>query len=213
MLSILVTANHVLDHFGLVNGFGHVSVRDPGDPSRFYMTGHAPPRFVQSSDDLYHYTVVDGSPAAGGSAGTSPWSERFVHQGIYKRYAEVKSVVDSHSQVVVAAGVSGVPMRAAYHMAGFVGSHDVPNFDASSCYGSDQKRNMLINDVKLGEGLASALDGTDMLQRVPTSKLPLHALVLQRGHSFTTCSGVFQYGWRTDDRTLDNQGANRARSR
>jgi HCOMODA/2-hydroxy-3-carboxy-muconic semialdehyde decarboxylase len=37
VLSDLVVANHILVNEGVLDGFGHISVRDPSNPERFFI--------------------------------------------------------------------------------------------------------------------------------------------------------------------------------
>ena len=192
MLSLLITANHVLDHYGLTDGFGHISVRDPMDSSRFYMTGSTTPGFVSSESDLAHYQInQDASPVVPGDpkSNTSPFSERFCHSEVFKRFPSVQSVAHSHSRDVIVAGVSGVPMRPMFHMAGFLGSEGaVPVFDIAECYDRNERmRNMLVNSSELGAALAESLCNDDKaaMRTVEADQTPDYTVSLQRGHGFT----------------------------
>ena len=120
-LSLLITANHILDYYQILTGFGHVSVRNPLNNSTFFMTGSQPPALVRSPDDLWEFFVDDASPANNLSINQSKYSERFIHQAIYKKFPNQRSVIHSHSRSVIPYGISGVPFRPTYHMAGFIG--------------------------------------------------------------------------------------------
>ena len=79
--------------------------------------------------------------------------ERFIHGEIYKTRPEVMSVVHNHSPSVVPFSVTGVPMRALFHMAAFVGD-GLPNFEIREVKpGSD----LLVKDPMLGKALATTL--------------------------------------------------------
>ena len=119
-LSLLITANHILDYYQILTGFGHVSVRNPLNNGTFFMTGSQPPALVRSPDDLWEFHVEDASPANNISENQSKYSERFIHQGIYKRFPNQRSVIHSHSRSVIPYGISGVSLRPTYHMAGFI---------------------------------------------------------------------------------------------
>ena len=45
-ISDLVHANHILCNEGVVDGFGHVSVRDERDPERFWLARSMAPAMV-----------------------------------------------------------------------------------------------------------------------------------------------------------------------
>ncbi len=182
-LFLLVTANHILSHYGIIDGFGHVSVRSPEDPNTFYVTGGTPPAFVSTAADLAHCNVSDAAPVTPGSGGTSPWSERFNHSEVYKRYPGVMSVVHSHSNAVIAQGVSGRPIKPMFHMAGFLGEQ-VPVFDIADCYEEGDAQNILVNKVKFGTALAGALSAAPI--KDGQDPLPDYTVALQRSHGFTT---------------------------
>lgn len=185
-LSRLITANHILDHHNLTDGFGHISLRNPDIPSTFYMTGQPATAFVTNESDLAHYQIEDGSPVVPGDPGstTHPYSARFCHSGIMKRYPGVKAVVHSHSPAVTTVGVTGVGLKPVYHMAGFLGDR-VPVFDIGDVYDEEpslMQRNMLVNSVELGDRLASCLSAPTNNQ----TAVPEYTVVLQRGHGFCT---------------------------
>src|SRR5690349_20672387 len=50
----VVLANHILADQGVVDGFGHVSIRDPADPNKFLMARSMAPELVTPADVLEH---------------------------------------------------------------------------------------------------------------------------------------------------------------
>src|SRR3974377_2098094 len=48
----LVIANRILPNEGILDAFGHVSVRHPDDPGRFLLSRHRAPELVEPSDIL-----------------------------------------------------------------------------------------------------------------------------------------------------------------
>ena len=60
LIADLVAANRILAHEGVVDAFGHVSVRHPKDPGRFLMSRARPPELVEPRD-LMEF-ALDGSP-------------------------------------------------------------------------------------------------------------------------------------------------------
>lgn len=84
ILSTLITANHILDYNKVVDGLGHISVRNPNNNATFFMTGNPPPALVRSLSDLNEFYIGDGSAVSPSAdrAAQSPYSERFIHQGI-----------------------------------------------------------------------------------------------------------------------------------
>lgn len=145
----LVAANRILYREGIVDGFGHVSVRHPRDPNRFLMSRSLAPDLV-TADDLIEYDL-DGNPVD--LNGRSQYSERFIHAEIYRARPDVQSVVHNHSPAVVPFGVSSEPLRPVYHMAAFIGD-GIPVFDLRERFGDTE---MLVNNPDRGRALAERL--------------------------------------------------------
>ena len=186
VLSTLITANHILDYNSILDGLGHISVRNPLNASTFYMTGKAPPALVTSAQDLAEYYISDGSPVAGAdqSRTESGFDERFIHQSLLKRYPTQNSVVHSHARSVIPFGISDVAFEPTYHMTGFIGE-TVPVFDVAEYYLPNDTQNMLINNPRLGAALADAFS-TPAHNITKNNTQPDYTLVLQRGHGFST---------------------------
>ena len=52
----LSLANRILAHEGIVDAFGHISVRHPTDPGRFLISRHRAPELV-APEDILEYTL------------------------------------------------------------------------------------------------------------------------------------------------------------
>jgi len=50
LIDDLVLANHILVNQGVLDGFGHISVRDPANPQRFFIARSMAPALVQADD-------------------------------------------------------------------------------------------------------------------------------------------------------------------
>jgi ribulose-5-phosphate 4-epimerase/fuculose-1-phosphate aldolase len=164
-LEDLVLANRVLYARGIVDGFGHVSVRDPHDPERFFLARNMAPALVDVEDVMTF--ALDGTPL--GDPRT-PYLERFIHGSIYRARPDVAAVVHSHAPAIIPFGlVREAVFRPVYHMASFLRG-PVPVFEIRDAAGPDN--DLLIRDQQLGDALARALGP--------------HATVLMRGHGSTT---------------------------
>jgi len=71
-MALFITANYILDYYSLTDGFGHISVRNPGNRSTFYMTGSSSPALVRGLDDIAEYTVGDAMPIPEAGSNSSP---------------------------------------------------------------------------------------------------------------------------------------------
>jgi len=157
----VVAANHILADQGVVDGFGHVTIRDPADPNKFLMARSIAPELVTAADVLVH--DLDGNTPA--PASTKLYLERFIHAEIYRSRPDVNAIVHCHSPSLIPFGVTGVALRPLYHMSSFLGS-GVPVFDIHKSTGAST--DMLIRTPELGRALAKALGP--------------HPVALMRGH-------------------------------
>ena len=148
-LEDLVAAYRILAAHGVIDAYGHVSLRSPRNPQRYYVARSLAPELVTEAD-LIEYDL-DSRPLE--ERGRESVRERFIHGEIYKTRPEVMAVVHNHSPSVVPFSVTGVPMRALYHMAAFVGD-GLPNFEIRDVRrGTD----LLVKDAALGKALATTL--------------------------------------------------------
>jgi HCOMODA/2-hydroxy-3-carboxy-muconic semialdehyde decarboxylase len=149
LIEDLIAANRILYQQGIVDGFGHVSVRHDQNPNRFLMSRSLAPELV-TADDLIEYDL-DGVGVNLGGRGQ--YSERFIHAEIYRARPDVHAVVHNHSPGIVPFTVSPVPLRPVYHMAAFIGE-GIPLFDLRDAAGITE---MLVNNPDRGRALAKVL--------------------------------------------------------
>jgi HCOMODA/2-hydroxy-3-carboxy-muconic semialdehyde decarboxylase len=148
-LDDLVAANRILAEHGVIDAYGHVSLRSPDNPKRFFIARAIAPETVQAEDILEY--DLDANPLD--PRGRDSVSERFIHSEIYHARPDVVSVVHTHSPSVIPFSVTGVKMRALFHMASFIGE-GLPNFEIRKAKkGSD----LLVRDSRLGKALAKTL--------------------------------------------------------
>jgi len=150
LIDDLVSANHILFKEGVVDGFGHVSVRDERDPERFLLSRSIAPATVTARDVMEF--GMDGEPL--NARGRRPYLERFIHSEIYRLRPDVVAVVHSHSPALIPFGITGTSLRPVFHMSGFLGSA-TPIFEIREAGGP--ATDMLIRDRKLGAALARKL--------------------------------------------------------
>src|ERR671928_1081333 len=148
-LEDLVAAYRILAEYGVIDAYGHVSIRSPANPQRYYIARSLAPEIVQVSDIMEY--DLDSNPL--NERGRESVRERFIHGEIYKARPEVVAVVHNHSPSVIPFSVTGVPMKPIYHMASFIGD-GVPNFEIRKvAKGTD----LLVKNAKLGAALAKTL--------------------------------------------------------
>ena len=148
-LKDLVAAYRILAAHGVIDAYGHVSMRSPDNPKRYFIARSLAPEIVQV-EDIMEYDL-DSKPLD--ERGRESVRERFIHGEIYKARAEVVAVVHNHSPSVIPFSVTGVPMKPIYHMASFIGD-GVPNFEIRKvAKGTD----LLVKTPALGAALAKTL--------------------------------------------------------
>jgi len=148
-LDDLVAAYRILAQYGVIDAYGHVSIRSPSNPQRYVIARSLAPEVVQV-DDLMEYDL-DSNPLD--ARGRESVRERFIHGEIYKARPDVMAVVHNHSPSVIPFSVTGVPMRPIYHMASFIGD-GVPNFEIRDV---EKGTDLLVKTPKLGAALARTL--------------------------------------------------------
>jgi len=150
LIDDLVAANRILADQGVVDGYGHVSLRHPADPQRYLMSRSIAPELVTAGDVMEY----DLDSTAVDARGRTSYLERFIHGEIYRVRSDVKAVVHNHSPSVIPFGVSTAPLRPLYHMSAFLGG-GVPVFDIKVAAG--QPTDMLVRTPALGRALAQTL--------------------------------------------------------
>jgi ribulose-5-phosphate 4-epimerase/fuculose-1-phosphate aldolase len=160
LIDDLVIANHILAEQGVLDAFGHVSVRDPGDPQRFLMSRSLAPALVKAEDVMAY--DLDGN--AVDPKGRTSFLERFIHSEIYRARPDVKAIVHSHAPAVIAFGTTQTPLRPITLVAAFLPPR-VPVFEIRQAAGMT---NMLVSNPQLGHELAQTLGA--------------NSVVLMRGH-------------------------------
>jgi HCOMODA/2-hydroxy-3-carboxy-muconic semialdehyde decarboxylase len=163
-LEDLIVGNKILYHYGIVDAFGHISVRHDADPTKYVMSRHLAPGLV-TPDDLLTYDL-DSNPVE--PTTHRLYSERYIHGEIYKRRPDVQSVVHCHAPPLIPFGITKTKLLPVYHMSAFLRTGP-PVFEIRDTAGMT---NMLIRTAPLGAALAEVL-GDDVV-------------VLMRGHGATT---------------------------
>jgi ribulose-5-phosphate 4-epimerase/fuculose-1-phosphate aldolase len=152
ILSELATSYQILVNEGVLDAYGHASIRHPKNPNRFLMarSGEVAPAYVTAGDIMEF--DLDSNPID--LKGRVLHSERFIHGEIYKLRSDVNAVVHSHSRAVIPFSVTKVPLRAIFHNGAFLGD-GVPVYEIRDESGEDN--DMLVNTGAKGRALAKVL--------------------------------------------------------
>lgn len=159
----LVTANRILAQEGIVDSFGHASVRHPERPDRYLLSRARAPDCIEA-DDIVEYTL-DGE--AIDARGRKPYTERFIHGAIYEARPEVQAVVHAHAEDTLPFGITTVPLRPVIHSGSFIGAQ-VPVWDIADKFGD--QTDLLVSNMAQGRDLAQCLGK--------------NTVALMRGHGF-----------------------------
>ena len=149
LINDLVAANHILATEGIVDGYGHVSVRHPGTKDHFLLARSIAPESVVGGDILEYN--LDGE--ATNPQGKASYKERFIHSEIYRARPDVSAVVHCHTPSLIPFGVTKVALRPMYHQSAFLAA-GVPVFEIRDAAGMTD---MLIETPVLGRALAKSL--------------------------------------------------------
>ena len=145
----LVIANRILAREDVIDDFGHVSLRHPERPDRYFLSRSRSPVAV-TSDDIMEFEL-DGTPIA--QNGRRIYSERAIHSAIFMARPEVRAVIHHHARPVIPFTVTKTPLKPVFHMGSVMGA-EVPVWDSQDEFGDT---NMLVDDLPRGHSLARAL--------------------------------------------------------
>jgi ribulose-5-phosphate 4-epimerase/fuculose-1-phosphate aldolase len=159
----LLLGNKILFKYGIVDAFGHISVRSDSDPEKYVMSRHLAPGLVTEKDLLTY--DLDSNPIP--ETKHRLYSERYIHGEIYKMRPDVMSVVHCHAPSLIPFGITKADLQPVYHMSAFLGM-GVPKFEIRETAGMTD---MLIRTAPIGKALAEKLGDKPM--------------VLMRGHGAT----------------------------
>jgi HCOMODA/2-hydroxy-3-carboxy-muconic semialdehyde decarboxylase len=164
LIEDIVIGSRILADFGVLDGFGHVSARDPANPNHFLLSRSLAPALVTAGDIMEF--DLEGNAVDGG--GRSVFLERFIHSEIYRARPDVMAVVHAHSPGVIPFTVSQMPLRPMYHNTAFLAA-GAPVWDIRKDFG---ETDMLVRDALRGKSLSQSLGDK--------------AVVLMRGHGDVT---------------------------
>jgi len=150
LIEDLVAANRILANEGVLDGWGHVSVRHDRAADRYLMARSIAPELVTAADIMEY--DLDSVPVD--ARGRATYLERFIHGEIYRARPDVRAVVHSHSPSVIPFGVTGASLRPLYHMSAFLAG-GVPVYDIRQASGG--MTDMLVRNATLGQSLARVL--------------------------------------------------------
>jgi ribulose-5-phosphate 4-epimerase/fuculose-1-phosphate aldolase len=166
----LALANRIIAHEGVLDGFGHISVRHPSDPGRYLLSRSRSPELVEPADILEF--ILDSRLVTPGDV--LPYGECVIHGAIYQARPDVTAVCHHHSTAMLPFCITGVPLQAVFGLGATMGA-TVPFWDSRDEFGDTP---MVVATPEQGASLARALGP--------------HALVLMRRHGATVVGTSLQ---------------------
>jgi ribulose-5-phosphate 4-epimerase/fuculose-1-phosphate aldolase len=170
LIDDLVAGSRILADHGVLDAYGHISVRSDKRREHFLMSRSRAPALMTAADVME--LGPDSEPATGDKR--KGFIERYIHGEIYRARPEVIAVVHSHSPSVIPFGATRTRLRPIYHMGSFLWS-GAPVWDIRKVR---EENDLLVRDRPLGEALAGALGKCNC--------------VLMRGHGMTVVGASVQ---------------------
>lgn len=151
----VVIANHILANEGVLDAFGHVSLRHPVHPDRFLLSTSKAPELVLIEDVIEYGS--DSEPVVTTSTGL--YAERFIHGEIYRARPDVHAICHHHSPAIMPFCIVNTPLVPVYQHGAMIGAH-VPRWDSRDEFGDT---NLLVVNAQQGASLARALGNASMV--------------------------------------------------
>jgi ribulose-5-phosphate 4-epimerase/fuculose-1-phosphate aldolase len=149
LLRDVVISNRILAREGVLDAFGHVSVRHPEEPGHYVIARSLGPAYV-TEDDLQRFTLT-GLQVGGDTR--KPYAERAIHGAIYAARQDVLAICHNHSPSIIPFGVTRTRLRPLFHMAALLGS-EIPTWDMRDDFGDSD---LLVRTEEQGASLARTL--------------------------------------------------------
>jgi HCOMODA/2-hydroxy-3-carboxy-muconic semialdehyde decarboxylase len=167
LITDLVIANRILAREEVVDAYGHVSVRHPGNPDHFLIARSLAPELVGAED------IVDldlgGQPVR--DEQRSLYLERFIHAAIFAVRPDVMAVVHAHAEDTLPFGIAQrTKLLPVIHSGSFIGA-GVPVWDIAEKFGDT---NLLVTNMAQASDLAKCLGA--------------NSVALMRGHGFASAA-------------------------
>ena len=163
----IVTAGRILVSENVLDAFGHVSIRDPQTPDRFWLSSALPPSAVELGD--FMPCDMEGEPV--GEPTGALFAERVLHAAIYAARPDVNAICHHHAPALLPFCIGAGSLYPVSQTGGFMGG-PVPLWDSAADFGAT---NMLVTTMDQARSVADTLGDKPV--------------VLMRGHGVTVAGG------------------------
>lgn len=151
----VAAANRILAYEGVLDAFGHVSVRHPDHPDCYLLSRSRAPELVGPSDVITYR--LDSTPVEATDA--AQYSERVIHGEIYKARPDVMAICHHHAEAFMPFVITGRDYVPVFHL-GASGGDKPPFWDQRAEFGDT---NLLVVKPEEGASLARALAANNMV--------------------------------------------------
>jgi HCOMODA/2-hydroxy-3-carboxy-muconic semialdehyde decarboxylase len=159
----LALANRIVAHEGVLDGFGHISVRHPEKPDHYLLSRSRSPELVEPGDILE--LDIDSNVVTPGNI--LPYGECVIHGEIFRSRPDVMTIVHHHSPAIMPFCLTDVKLVPINSLGATMGEV-VPSWDSADEFGDTP---MVLTTNEQGASLARALGP--------------HWMVLMRRHGAT----------------------------
>ena len=166
----LAEAYRIVANEGILDAFGHISVRNPNNPDRYFLSRSRAPGLVQAGD-IVEYDL-DSNPIV--PPKDRPYAERVIHGEIFKARPDVNAVCHHHAPSIMPFAISGTPLVPVFHLGAAMGP-SAPFWDSRDEFGDT---NLLVVKPEEGASLARALGKAN--------------IVVMRRHGATVVGGALR---------------------
>jgi ribulose-5-phosphate 4-epimerase/fuculose-1-phosphate aldolase len=156
-ISDLVAANRILANEGVLDGFGHVSIRHPGKGDTYFMSRSIAPALVTAADVIEH--DLENDAVHDKDREKKLYYERWIHGEVYKARPDVNAIVHSHSPTVVPFASTKAPLLPLLHNASFLG-FGAPVFEIRNVV---KHSDLMISSAPLGKAMVAAMGSASVV--------------------------------------------------
>ncbi|HZO46145.1 MAG TPA: class II aldolase/adducin family protein [Xanthobacteraceae bacterium] len=159
----LALANRIVAHEGVLDGFGHISVRHPDKPDHYLLSRSRSPELVEPGDIL----ELDAESDVVTPGDILPYGECVIHGEIFRARPDVMAIVHHHSPALLPFCITDLKLVPVNSLGATMGAV-VPSWDGRDEFGDTP---MVLTTNEEGASLARALGP--------------HSMVLMRRHGVT----------------------------
>lgn len=165
--TLVALANRILARESVMDAFGHVSVRHPTDPDRFFLARSIAPELATETDVLEF--DLTGEPVT--PTELALYSERVIHSVLYQMRPDIRAVCHHHASSLMPFCLTNLKLNVVTQLGATIG-REVPVWDQRTEFGAT---NLLVKQKAEAISMARCLGA--------------HNIVLMMRHGATVVAG------------------------